>query len=104
VSACFKLALPEFAWMAENKTAWLAWATCSAKCMIRADWSRVGGLKVQLPPMQAKAFQVARRITPVAQMSFASQVALARQSKGRRIELPMDSNPSKLRKTLQTAS
>ena len=60
----------------------LARATCSAKCMIRANWSLVGGLKVKLSPTQAKAFQVARRHTPVAQMSFASQLPLASQRKG----------------------
>jgi hypothetical protein len=38
------LVLPEFAWMAD-KTTCLARATCSAKCIIRAGWSRVGGLK-----------------------------------------------------------
>jgi len=60
-----------------DKTFGLARATCSAKCMIRANWSLVGGLKIQLSPTQAKALRVARRHTPVAQMSFASQVTLA---------------------------
>ncbi len=70
--------------------------------MIRADWSRVGGLKAQMPPMQAKTFQVAGGDTPVAQMPFASQVPLARESKGKRIDLPIDSLPSKFRKTHKT--
>ena len=55
----------------------LAGATCSAKCMIRADWSLVGGLKAKLSPTQARAFQVTRCHTMVAQMSFASQLPLA---------------------------
>jgi hypothetical protein len=37
------------------------------------------GLEIGLPPMQAKAFQVARRNTPVAQMPFVSQVTLTCQ-------------------------
>jgi hypothetical protein len=75
------MVLPKFAWMAD-KTMCLAKETCSAKCIIRADWSPVGGLKHWLSPMQAKPFQVARGNTPVAQMSFASQVPLAWQRKG----------------------
>ena len=55
----------------------LARVTCSAKYMIRANWSLVGGLRIQLSPTQAKPFQVARRHTSVALMSFASQVTLA---------------------------
>jgi hypothetical protein len=55
----------------------MARATCSAKYMIRANWSLVGGLRSELSPTQAKAFQLARCHTPVAQMSFASQVPLA---------------------------
>jgi hypothetical protein len=55
----------------------LARATCSAKYMIRANWSLVGGLSTELSPTQVKPLQVARGHTPVAQMSFASQVPLA---------------------------
>ena len=68
--------LPEFAWMA-GKIFGLARATCSAKYMIRANWSLVGGHRTELSPTQTKIFQVARGHTPVAQMSFASQVPLA---------------------------
>jgi hypothetical protein len=52
-------------------------ATCSAKCMIRANWNLLGGPKVELSPTQANPFQAVGRHTPVAQMSFAEQVALA---------------------------
>jgi len=45
--------------------------------MIRANWSPAGGLRSELPPTQAKPFQVARGHAPVAQMSIASQVPLA---------------------------
>ena len=68
--------LPVFAWMADKIFA-LARAICSAKYMIRANWSLVGGLRTEVSPTQAKSFQVARGKTPVAQMSFASQVPLA---------------------------
>ncbi len=66
----------------EDKTRCLARATCSTKCIIRADWSLVGGLKAWLPPMQAKAFQVATGDTPVAQMSFVSQVLWPKEKGG----------------------
>jgi hypothetical protein len=68
--------LPEFAWIAD-KILGSARATCSAKYMIRANWSLVGGLKIRLSPMQARAFLVAKGHTPAAQMPFASQVPLA---------------------------
>jgi hypothetical protein len=74
------MVLPKFAWIAE-KTTCLAREACSAKCIIRVDCSPVGGLKGKMSPMQTKAFQVARGDTKVAQMSFASQVPLAWQSK-----------------------
>ena len=48
--------------------------------------------------MQARAFQVARRNTPVAQMPFVSQVPLAWQRKRERICLPIDSHLSKFQK------
>jgi hypothetical protein len=50
-----------------------AWAraTRSAKYMIRANWSLVGGLRTELLPTQAKAFQLERCHTSGAQMSFA---------------------------------
>ena len=70
------MVLPEFAWMA-GKSFGLARATCSAKYMIRANWSVVGGLRTELSPTQAEAFQIATGHTPVAQMSIASQVTLA---------------------------
>ena len=60
------MVLPEFAWIADRIFD-LARATCSAKCMIRADWSLVSGLKARLSPTQAKGFQVARCHTMVAQ-------------------------------------
>jgi hypothetical protein len=66
--------------------------------MIRADCSRVGGLEPWLPPMQAKAFQIARGEPPVAQMSFAPQVTLAWQRNKGRIWLPLEPHPSKFRK------
>jgi len=75
------MVLPELAWMAGTIFG-LARATCSAKCMIRANWSLVGGLGTELSPTQARAFQVAQRQTPVAQMSLASQLPLACQRKG----------------------
>ena len=37
----------------------LARATCSAKYMIRASWSLVGGLSTELLPTQAETFQIA---------------------------------------------
>jgi len=60
-----------------GKISGLARETCSAKYMIRAHWSPAGGLRIELSPTQAKAFQVARGQTPVAQISFAEQVPLA---------------------------
>ena len=69
------LGLPKFAWMA-GIIFGLARATCSAKYMIRVNWSLAGGLRTALSPTQAKGFQVARCYTPVAQMSIASQVTL----------------------------
>jgi hypothetical protein len=54
----------------------LAGATCSAKYMIRANWSLDGGRSSELSPTQAEPFQDARGHTPVAQMAFASQVCL----------------------------
>ena len=52
-------------------------ATNSAKCMIRAKWSLVGGFKNELSPTQVELLQVARRLKVVAQTSFALQVPLA---------------------------
>jgi hypothetical protein len=55
----------------------LARSTRSAKYMICANWRLVGGHRIELSPTQTQTFQVARGHTPVAQMSFASQVPLA---------------------------
>ena len=43
------MGLPEFDWMA-GKEFGLARATCSAKYMIRVNWSLVGGLRTELSP------------------------------------------------------
>jgi hypothetical protein len=44
-----------------DKTMCLAKETCSAKCIIRADWSPVGELKHWLSPTQAKIFPGRKR-------------------------------------------
>ena len=52
-----KKVLLKFAWMAD-KTMCLAKETCLAKCIIRADWSPVGGLKHWLSPILDFGFRV----------------------------------------------
>jgi hypothetical protein len=69
----------------------------STKLHIRANWTGFIGFATWLPPTQMKVLPGCQSKTPVAQMHFASEYLLSKETMG---YMAMGNNPSKLRENL----